>query len=249
MVRRPLLEPNLSASGLTFACAAMLVFLMSNVIAPPPNKSRRLRRLARPSDKRPASKPRRRYRRDPQAAGTGLSPVSRLLQRIGRPRQAGHGHHRPPRRRAGDGADRLSAFRQHAHGHCRGDPVFVVALHGQFHAADRSRRAGGAAGLGDPIVPPARGCRHSRRAGGGTDLVSALSSAAVVFVLLAAGTAPLQPGGARRAGARGGIAGVHAVQPGDVYGPVLPDLRPDARAYPQTSAVSGRTPWRPSAGR
>ena len=39
MVRRPLLEPNLSASGLTFACAAMLIFLMSNVIAPPPTKS------------------------------------------------------------------------------------------------------------------------------------------------------------------------------------------------------------------
>ena len=39
MVRRPLLEPNLSASGLTFACAAMLVFLMSNVIAPPPTQS------------------------------------------------------------------------------------------------------------------------------------------------------------------------------------------------------------------
>ena len=39
MVRRPLLEPNLSASGLTFACAAMLVFLMSNVIAPPPPKT------------------------------------------------------------------------------------------------------------------------------------------------------------------------------------------------------------------
>jgi hypothetical protein len=32
MVRRPLLEPNLSASGLTFACASMLVFLMANVI-------------------------------------------------------------------------------------------------------------------------------------------------------------------------------------------------------------------------
>ena len=32
MVRRPLLEPNLSASGLTFTCAAMLVFLMSNVV-------------------------------------------------------------------------------------------------------------------------------------------------------------------------------------------------------------------------
>jgi hypothetical protein len=34
MVRRPLLEPNLSVSGLTFSCAAMLVFLMANVITP-----------------------------------------------------------------------------------------------------------------------------------------------------------------------------------------------------------------------
>jgi|YNPMSStandDraft_1061717.scaffolds.fasta_scaffold01771_5 hypothetical protein len=32
MVRRPLLEPNLSASGLTFTCIAMLVFLSTNVI-------------------------------------------------------------------------------------------------------------------------------------------------------------------------------------------------------------------------
>jgi hypothetical protein len=32
MVRRPLLEPNLSASGLTFTCISLLVFLMSNVI-------------------------------------------------------------------------------------------------------------------------------------------------------------------------------------------------------------------------
>ncbi len=32
MVRRPLLEPNLSASGLTFTCIAMLVFLTTNVI-------------------------------------------------------------------------------------------------------------------------------------------------------------------------------------------------------------------------
>jgi hypothetical protein len=39
MVRRPLLEPNLSASGLTFACAAMLVFLMSNVITERPDAS------------------------------------------------------------------------------------------------------------------------------------------------------------------------------------------------------------------
>ncbi len=35
MVRRPLLEPNLSAGGLTFTGAAMLVFLMANVITCP----------------------------------------------------------------------------------------------------------------------------------------------------------------------------------------------------------------------
>jgi len=32
MVRRPLLEPNLSASGLTFTCVSLLVFLTANVI-------------------------------------------------------------------------------------------------------------------------------------------------------------------------------------------------------------------------
>jgi hypothetical protein len=35
MVRRPQLEPNLSASGLTFTGAALLVFLMANVITSP----------------------------------------------------------------------------------------------------------------------------------------------------------------------------------------------------------------------
>jgi hypothetical protein len=32
MVRRPLLEPNLNAAGLTFLASALLFFLMSNVI-------------------------------------------------------------------------------------------------------------------------------------------------------------------------------------------------------------------------
>ncbi len=35
MVRRPLLEPNLSASGLTFTGASLLVFLMANVVMNP----------------------------------------------------------------------------------------------------------------------------------------------------------------------------------------------------------------------
>jgi hypothetical protein len=38
MVRRPLLEPNLSASGLTFTCLSLLVFLMANVITRPPER-------------------------------------------------------------------------------------------------------------------------------------------------------------------------------------------------------------------
>ena len=35
MVRRPLLEPNLSASGLTFTGVTLLIFLMANVITSP----------------------------------------------------------------------------------------------------------------------------------------------------------------------------------------------------------------------
>jgi hypothetical protein len=39
MVRRPMLEPNLSASGLTFAGAAMFVFLIANVVTPKATES------------------------------------------------------------------------------------------------------------------------------------------------------------------------------------------------------------------
>lgn len=42
MVRRPLLEPNLSASGLAFTGVALLVFLMANVITNPPERLERL---------------------------------------------------------------------------------------------------------------------------------------------------------------------------------------------------------------
>ena len=37
MVRRPLLEPNLSLGGLSFISAALFIFLMANVIAEPIN--------------------------------------------------------------------------------------------------------------------------------------------------------------------------------------------------------------------
>ena len=42
MVRRPLLEPNLSASGLTFTGISLLVFLMANVITSPPERLERM---------------------------------------------------------------------------------------------------------------------------------------------------------------------------------------------------------------
>lgn len=42
MVRRPLLEPNLSASGLTFTGVALLIFLMANVITRPPERLERM---------------------------------------------------------------------------------------------------------------------------------------------------------------------------------------------------------------
>jgi len=38
MVRRPLLEPNLSVSGLTFTGVALLVFLMANIVKSPPER-------------------------------------------------------------------------------------------------------------------------------------------------------------------------------------------------------------------
>ena len=41
MVRRPLLEPNLSASGLTFTGLSLLVFLMANVITNQPEDANR----------------------------------------------------------------------------------------------------------------------------------------------------------------------------------------------------------------
>ena len=39
MVRRPLLEPNLSTDGLTFTAVALLIFLMVNVFKQPPDKT------------------------------------------------------------------------------------------------------------------------------------------------------------------------------------------------------------------
>ena len=58
MVRRPLLEPNLSASGLSFACASMFVFLIANVITDRPEmgSAPAVKASDKPADK-PSEKP------------------------------------------------------------------------------------------------------------------------------------------------------------------------------------------------
>ena len=61
MVRRPLLEPNLSAGGLAFTCVALLVFLIANIIANHPQRPIGPNDLAAPSsdqDGRPVRSPR-----------------------------------------------------------------------------------------------------------------------------------------------------------------------------------------------
>ena len=58
MVRRPLLEPNLSASGLTFTGVSLLIFLMANVITSPPERlERMLARQEAPEQSNPGFEP------------------------------------------------------------------------------------------------------------------------------------------------------------------------------------------------
>ena len=59
MVRRPLLEPNLNAGGLTFTGTAMLVFLIANVLAnrPPERLEHKLLRQEGAWDAAPATAP------------------------------------------------------------------------------------------------------------------------------------------------------------------------------------------------
>lgn len=49
MVRRPLLEPNLSVSGLTFTGISLLIFLMANVVNTPPERLESV--LCKPAEK------------------------------------------------------------------------------------------------------------------------------------------------------------------------------------------------------
>ncbi len=71
MVRRPLLDPNLSASGLTFTGASLLIFLMANVIT---NPAERLENLLSNQDAAVVANP-----------NPGYQPFQDFAKEVGRP--------------------------------------------------------------------------------------------------------------------------------------------------------------------
>jgi hypothetical protein len=74
MVRRPLLEPNLSASGLTFTCFALVLFLLANVITKPAVEG------GRRSPEQAEGDPRIMMRWEDTFYGPGADPSGRHVQ-------------------------------------------------------------------------------------------------------------------------------------------------------------------------
>ena len=163
MVRRPLLEPNLSASGLTFTGMSLLVFLMANVITSPPE---RLERLLAQQETAGGSR----------TPDTAVLPVLQLLEPGVRVDQSQPEAYRQAVIRSGSqpggddsgasggggghGVDWLSPFRQHPHRRGRGHALPALFLHQPVHQPDGSRRAGDAAGVGRGGLSPAGDCGH-----------------------------------------------------------------------------------------
>ena len=160
MVRRPLLEPNLSASGLTFTGIALLVFLMANVITRPPE---RLGMVAGRAGDAGQRQPRVRFllhlRRicEPEDPGLGRRKASRGLSADvdSRGRHPRRGHLRAPGRAAGHDLDRFPPFRQYPYRRGRRDALPADLLHQPVHQPGRSRGAGHAAGVGRGRLSPA----------------------------------------------------------------------------------------------
>ena len=171
MVRRPLLEPNLSVSGLTFTGVSLLVFLMANVInlGNDPHPERLETLLSKPEEPK-AAQPSPGYRVFYQLAGfsgkalaagdeTQPEAYRREVVRIAAARTAAI--LAPPG--GGDrlGVDRLPAFRQPPHR--RGDrhPLPALLLHQPDDRAGRSCGPGRPFGLGDRRLPPPARRRHA----------------------------------------------------------------------------------------
>ena len=133
LARRPLLEPNLNASGLLCLSLGVLGLLLAETVSLPVEdgaaRTRPSLGTRRPIGRgtgqsqpgRPAGDPDRQgYRSAPKGSEARTSAGDRLA-RAGQPGASGAG-----RRLAGD---RLAAFRASAHGHGDGRMLFVAPLH------------------------------------------------------------------------------------------------------------------------
>ena len=168
MVRRPLLEPNLSASGLTFTGIALLVFLMANVITSP--KERLEYELAKQETQ---SLPSPGYEWFYKFAGFANEAVVSEPD-VAKPRNPrgpdpggddSHGSHPGPfGHRGRHGLARLPAFRQHPHRRGGRHSLPAELLHQPNDQLRRPRRARCAVGLGGGGVSAAAAFRRAARA-------------------------------------------------------------------------------------
>ena len=214
MVRRPLLEPNLSASGLTFACASMLVFLMSNVIIPEKGNAPKANSAAQVPSDRPLP-------------GGPNAEVETILKQRG----PGYPLFHVFSSESDDNLKRVTAILAHlaivlgmvligyrhfdnTHTGIAAATLYLLLPYTAEYTPQIDHVVPGAFGLGDSILSSSRHCRNLRRTGGRVDLVSAVSFASVVLLLLAARAGSLQRCSGRCAGAGHCFIGFRAADSG-----------------------------------
>ena len=207
MVRRPLLEPNLSVDGLTFTGVALLIFLVANVVTGKLTESdqegaRRMDRLvARQITADELSDLGQRAPGYPlfhvfatfsnnafvpeDQADQGPLPRRALVRAVATRSSVilgtlGHRHR--------DCADRLPAFRQHPHRGGGGRAVSTVALHVADDLARGPRGSRRAVGLGRRGLSASDGRRDLVGAGRRGNWLPTVLAAALVQLLLASRT-------------------------------------------------------------
>ena len=204
MVRRPLLEPNLSPGGLTFLAFWLLVFLMVNVVTKQPTAGdlegpRKLDDLLARAEAKAEDKSLVRHGPGypwffllPSITTKAVSPKDPAVSE-----EQGHYmvHAATARTLAifshlavviGMVLIGVLAFRQHSHGRGSGHVIFAAALHGADDRPRRARPAGGAGGVGRVLLSPPAGLGHVVGPGHGRDLLPDIFVAVVGWILLAA---------------------------------------------------------------
>ena len=229
MVRRPLLEPNLSASGLTFTGVALLVFLMANVITSPPERLERL--LAKQETPAHASPGCDFFYTFAGYSNQPIAPIDEAHPEVYRQTLI-----RVTTTRAVAIVAHLAVllgmiwigFRHfdNIHTGVAAATLYLLTFYtSQFtsqvdHVAPAALLVWAVAAYRRPTD-----FRNAVGPGGRHDLLSAVPAAALVRVLLAAGTDSLQPRRDRRDSNRGGRAGPDFPRPGSLGAAVETDVR------------------------